>query len=245
MKWAGEDILYLEKIDKVNGKTRISGRLINNNGRNIDIGGRKIRISGYNKVWEVFTDINGVYEIYYLPPGEYDIEPEIPHGWRIDPYSTKLSSSVVPYKYTNISSKNRIEKISIVLKKGAHASLDIDFIPDTAIRGKLLAPSGQPIEGGRLDVQLIDDAKRLLRYDITDKNGEFDIDEISEGRYILVANVFGNITNEMPFRTTYYPGVFDMKKADVFSITPGTFFNDIEFRIPEYEKSIQISAIAL
>ena len=238
-----DDVSYLDNLDKVKGKTRISGQLRSQTNGSPDFAGRKVRIHQGNKLWEVSTDTNNFYEIYDLPAGEYDIEPELPIGWRISPYSTSQSSSVTPGKYADIiDSKTRIKGISVVLKEGRHASLDILTVPDTAIRGRVLSPSERPMEGVCMHAQFLDDAERWSEFDCTDKNGAFDIDKISEGKYILTANKNGVISDDMPFRTLYYPGVPDMEKAKVFSITPGTFFNDIEFRIPEFSKTIRISA---
>ena len=79
--------------------------------------------------------------------------------------------------------------------------------------------------------------KEAFQFDVgcTDYDGRFDIRVKAEGKYFLVANANGAITEDTPFRTFYYPGVVDKERAEVFSIAPGTFF-DIEFRIPGFEK---------
>ena len=237
MKWAGDDILYLDNIENVKGKTRISGRLKSLVDGSPNLNGLKIRVRRGNKIWEVYTNANGVYEIYDLPDGEYSIEPDLPSGWQIDPISIEMSSSIIPDKYVRTDSKIRIKEITVVLEKRKHVSLDLLIIPDNAIRGYVLSPSGQPMEGVCLDVQFLDDPERWSWWqsNCTNKNGEFIIDEIPEGKYILVANKRGEITHSTPFRTLYFPGVSDREKAKVFSITPGTFINYIEFRIQEFD----------
>src|ERR1041385_3344882 len=66
---AAEDLLYLEKISKVRGKTRISGSIGGGSQYpDIDVDGKKIKIIGPKKTYEARTDENGVFEIYGLPP---------------------------------------------------------------------------------------------------------------------------------------------------------------------------------
>ena len=93
---ATEDLLYLENISKVRGKTRISGTIGGGFAYpDMDVDGKKIKIIGPNKIYRTKTDKDGVFEIYGLPAGKYFIEPELPAGWRIDPYWLRYSESVV------------------------------------------------------------------------------------------------------------------------------------------------------
>jgi hypothetical protein len=94
---AAEDLLYLDNMNKLRGKTRVSGNYGAWVKQDINIAHRRIRIvDASNKVVETFTDEKGVFEIYDLPPGKYRLEPEIPEGWRIDRSSLKhhVSSEV-------------------------------------------------------------------------------------------------------------------------------------------------------
>jgi len=169
------------------------------------------------------------------------IEAEVPDKWR----HYTVNSSSLNFNKSDINLQNRTWKLAVTLEKGKHVSLQIAFTPDTAIRGRVLSPSGQPMDDILLDTIRIDTGKEMFRSDRTNKNGEFNIRIGEQGDYVLVVNKYGNITSETPFRTFYYPGVTDMKEAKVFSIAPGVFFNDINFRIPKFEEIIQISATAL
>ena len=227
----------MENLSSVKGKSRISGRLLSQDGKSIsDL--KKIIVRSGVKTWELAADSNGVYEIYDLPAGEYEIEPVLPAGWRID---TALM-------HRNAPSADPGRSLSLTLNDGRHVPQDIYFIPDNAIRGRLLSPSGKPLSNVIMHVGSINtvpsyaftgsmDGGALGR---TDKNGEFDFSVIKEGEYVLYVN---NLvaTEDFPFGMLYYPGAADMDKAQVFLITPGTFFNDLVFQVPKSEGLLKIS----
>jgi hypothetical protein len=79
-----DDLLYLNNIDAVRGKTRVSGTLDPGEGEP-EVVGKKIWIMAKDKVYETTTDEDGVYEFYDLPPARYVLEPELTAGWKIDP----------------------------------------------------------------------------------------------------------------------------------------------------------------
>src|ERR1044072_3013153 len=90
--YANHDLLYLNNMAKHKGQSRISGTLsyyqspVAEDDKPIykGLSGKKVRISGNNKSYELTTNERGVYEIYGLPAGTYEIEPEVPVGWKID-----------------------------------------------------------------------------------------------------------------------------------------------------------------
>jgi len=104
-----EDRLYLDKLPGVRGKTRISGQIITNGITENPVSvGLKVLIRQDGKVWETFVDSNGIYEIYDLPAGEYEVEPELPDGWKFVGLPITLQS--------------------VTLKENGHASRDIWLI---------------------------------------------------------------------------------------------------------------------
>ncbi len=68
--YAGDDLLYLNNLHKMRGRTRISGTLSFAKETDETVASRKIRIVG-GHTYEVKTDDNGVYEIYDVPAGRY------------------------------------------------------------------------------------------------------------------------------------------------------------------------------
>ena len=121
LKNAAEDLLYLDKLDQVRGKTRVSGKYGMKYGNSgLVVANRKIRIVGVNKTCEATTDADGIFEIYDLPAGNYRLEPEIPTGWQLDRDWLWFSSSAAreqPVK--NV--------VAFKLEPQKHASIDLAF----------------------------------------------------------------------------------------------------------------------
>lgn len=81
LKSVGADLLYLEKLKKVKGKTRLSGTVYRTKDRwnaasYETMAGIQIRIIGKGVDISLTTDQNGVYEVYNLPVGKYRLIPE-------------------------------------------------------------------------------------------------------------------------------------------------------------------------
>jgi hypothetical protein len=181
--------------------------------------GVKVKLIGESKTHEVFTDKNGVYEAYDLPPGKYVIEPEIP-------LNLKLS-------FTSISFGDGRGRLSLELKDKSCAGIDFYLTENTMISGRVLSPDGQPMRD--VCVRLLQkdkpkDGSFLL--DCTAPDGRFKIDEIVLGEYYLVANDDGVISSNEPFPLTYYPGVFEKEKATILNIASGDKLQDFDIHIP-------------
>ena len=240
---AFEDIRYFENPPDVKGKTRISG-VLKKTDDSSPLGGQKILIYQGDKTWETVTDSNGVYEIYGLPAGKYEIEPKLPENWKIDTYLMHNYELERITGLNPIASANPGKRLSVVLSDGKHASKDIYIIPDSAVRGRLVSASGSPLANELLKVERIDEESRLhtLR---TDKNGNFDISFTAAGKYVLCFDSI-TVTDDIPVGgKIYYPGGVNKDEAKVFSITPGAIFSDLVFRIPKSKGLLKISAIVV
>lgn len=82
VEMAAEDLLYLDALPESEKRTRISGTIerntYNEHGLRMFpatyIEGVKVRITGGKIDKTLTTDKNGVFEVYGLPPGDYDVE---------------------------------------------------------------------------------------------------------------------------------------------------------------------------
>jgi hypothetical protein len=142
---ATDDLLYLQNMTKVRGKTRISGTLGGWENPDLDVAGKTIRIIGAKKTYETKTNSEGVFEIYDLPPGKYLIEPQMPSGWKVNPYSARYSPSVERDEYGESGAKSK--QLTIVLEPKKHAGVDISFTIDNAIHGSVVDPNSRPMAG--------------------------------------------------------------------------------------------------
>lgn len=239
VKSAEDDLLYLENMAKVRGKTRISGTLQSNADEDLDFAGIRIRIIGKSKTYEVKTNRNGVYEIYDAPPGQYLIEPDIPLGWKIDIFYLRYSSS-----YAGGRDNRQTKQIPIILEPKKHADLDLFFVVDNAVRGKVFDPNGKFMNGVCLNLIPAND-KDAAPYlaDCTEDNGTYNIDEIPPGSYLLVVNQTGKISSDEPFETFYYPNVSDRDKATILTLVAGEFLTDIDVHVPRMGQTITIDGV--
>ena len=238
--YAGDDLLYLNNLQKVRGRTRISGTFSFAHETGESIAGREIRIVGAKKQYEVKTDENGVYEIYDVPAGKYAIVPEIPKGWKVARFWLGYSPS-----FAGIDGTESANQISIILEEKKHAGLDLRFDIDNAIRGYVHDPAGRPMNGVCLDLVLADGSKGAYLADCTETNGAFEIDEIPPGSYVIVVNDDGEMTSDEPFGTFYYPNVNKREDATVFHIGLGDFIENLQIHAPVAVETITVEGVFL
>jgi hypothetical protein len=239
---ATDDLLYLEKMSKVRGKTRISGTIGGWQNPDINVDGKKIRIIGEKKTYVTKTNKQGVFEIYDLPPGKYFVEPEMPSGWKIDPYWIKYSPSVAERYGEGEPSTKRVE---IVLQPKRHAGVDIVFAVDNVVRGKVLGPNGKPLQ--KVCVYLWDreQVDGFGPFDCTDGNGNFEITSVPSGEYLAVANRDGRLSTNHPFKTLYYPNVSERERAAIISVSPGDSISDINIVVPNVAETVTLEGVLL
>ena len=240
IEYAADDLLYLENLDTVRGRTRISGTLRISGGEDLGVDGIKVRILQKEKVWEIKTNKDGVYEIYDLPAGEYLIEPKVPYGWKIDDYYIRMYGASFSGN-RNRAIDDHIKRIPIILQENKNAGLDILFDIDNAIRGQIVSLTGEPLEGVCLKVDRVNRDKAVFRIDCTDINGEFKIDKIPPGKYFLATMDHLKNGEKGSLKHLYYPGVTDKKSATVFTMDAGTYINDINMQIPINADKSEIS----
>ena len=235
-----DDLLYLNNLAKTRGRARVSGTVSFDGPDAPSVAGRRIRISGAGKSYEVKTDENGVYEIYDLPAGRYSVEPEIPHGWRVGRFWLGHSPSFAGSEATRSPTK-----IPIVLANKRHAGLDLRFEIDNAVRGKIFDKEGRPMNGVCLDLVPADGSKGKYLADCTEREGAFEIDEIPPGSYVLVVNDDGEVTASEPFKTFYYPNVASREEAAVINISAGEFVENLHIYAPVTAETITVEGILL
>ena len=239
---ANEDLLYLDNMSKRRGQTRISGSIGGGfDYPDIDVEGKKIKIIGEKKTYATKTDKNGVFEIYDLPPGKYSIEPEVPAGWKINPYWLKYSMSLAGGIFERPEKKS-LKQVEIILEPKKHASVDIVFDVDNFVRGRVLGPKGKPMS--RVCVYLWPPgAEPWGPFDCTDEQGRFEITSVPKGEYVLVANRDGKLSSREPFRQIFYPNVSERARAAVITIGPGETIENLDIVIPALEEMITIEGV--
>jgi len=121
---ATEDLLYLDKLDQVRGKTRVSGKYAGGfYGKQLNVAGRKIRIVSEADTYETITDDDGVFEIYDLPPGNYRLKPELEPGLLLDFAWIRYSSGGINRDQSSETS------VDFTLNPQRHVSIELGFKP--------------------------------------------------------------------------------------------------------------------
>jgi hypothetical protein len=242
---ATEDLLYLDNMSKLRGKTRVSGNYGAWAKQDFNIAHRRIRIVSDAKVTETVTDEKGVFEIYDLPPGKYRLEPEIPEGWRIDRSTLKhYVSTEVPQDSTRWA--------RFVLAPQKHASVSFAFQPDNAVEGRIVGPEGKALANTcaylRKPQEILGDLVALYRLGdlasgCSDTNGRFRIESIKPGSYVLVLNVLGKPRSVEPFPRVFSPSTTELEKATPIEIGLGETVKDVNVAVPFLLDTVTVAGV--
>jgi len=242
---AGEDLLYLDNLDKVRGKTRISGTLEFEEYDDVQgspsVEGIKIRIVGAARQVTVKTDRNGVYEFYGLPAGKYRIIPVTPKGWKVNNFYLTYTD-VIMSRDEDDEDQGPLKEYWVKLNSKKHASVDFRMEIDNSLGGKVHGPNGELMNG--VCVRLYSpsgiDSKFKYHADCTKVGGAFSIRKVPPGAYVLVANDDNKITSDEPFPTIYFPGVTDLEKATVINVGFGESRADLNIFVPQVQELVTV-----
>jgi Carboxypeptidase regulatory-like domain len=229
-KYAANDLLYLRQLSASEQRTRISGiiellKLDPEKGPiSTTISGVKLKIIGKKRTAEVYTDENGIYEIYGLPPGEYLIKPEVQPG-RTENLLIRADNAE--------NSEDESAKVELMEKSCAELNFSFHLDAETSIAGKLRGADGRPLPNMFLSLQ--PKGKRALRtwqFAETNNQGDYRLENIPPGEYLIVVKGNGDISSYAPFSKVYYPGVFREESAAIVKVTPGDRLENYDINIP-------------
>ena len=221
---AAEDLLYLDNMENLRGKTRVSGNYGGGLGKPLDaVANRTVRITGEKKTYETKTNSNGVFEIYDLPPGKYILEPEIPNGWQLARYSSNPEGT-----------PDKLFPFTLEAKK--HVTLELMFVPTNRVEGSVVGPDGNPLEHVCVYLVKTDKVDGDDQYGCTNMNGNFSIRSVPAGTYIAVLNPDGKVSADEPFPRMFYPNVTQREKAALITIGNGESVKEINFVISSLAK---------
>ena len=219
------DLAYLDDIDRLRGKTRLSGYVFR---RFLDavegdrsgageLTGWPVVISGNGKTFRLKTDKDGFYEIYDLAPGSYRVTSRKIKGY--DPYDGPEDLSYIEVK----------------IEPGRHTERNIAYLIDNAVSGRLLDANGLSLE--KVLISLIPAAgkvgKGFSEFTWTKPGGYFELRSIPAGSYLVFVSDKLDVTTRMPDEGFYYGGTTDRKKASVITIRPGQVIKDLIIKAPK------------
>ncbi len=235
---ADDDLAYLDNLEKLKGKTRVSGELSFSSDDERSVEGIEVRIKRKDSQFKTKYLKAGFFEIYEVPPGEYVVEVMAPRGWKVGEHWRYTADYARPDNREGLGKNER----RITIDKGGHVGLDLTLIPDTNVSGRVLSPTGKPMANvwvSALSQNSKDD--RETDRTRTDEKGVFTFEFMDPGTYYLVVNNHGKIDNEHPFGRVFYPGVSGRPDAGVIYVEAGRYNTRLDIQIPQINRLIEVS----
>jgi 5-hydroxyisourate hydrolase-like protein (transthyretin family) len=236
---AKADLLYLENIDKVRGRTRVSGVV------ELDdetYAGQQVRIVGKNKTYTATTDKDGVFELYDLPPGRYSIEPVLNPGWKVDEWFITREQTRAEWKRSNLNLPP-LTKRWFTLRAKKHFEANISLVLANRIAGRVITPAGQPLHGVCVSLVSTEDASSHGCTDLTNADGSFEVESVDAGTYRLLINYQNIPSSRQPFPKLYYPGVASAEAAQVLTVKFGESIEGLKFVVPTMYETVKLEGV--
>lgn len=161
------------------------------------------------------TGADGVYSIYDVHAGEYDITAALPEG------------TVLTHRGT-VSGLN-----SFKIPAGACYEFNVDALPTGRIEGSVLGPDGKPLPLASIELYRAGTYRpnRSGLWTFQGSTGAFLFDHVGPGKYIIVYNRANRIDPNAPFPRTFYPGTPNVAYAQPIDITKDGQDVKVEFKL--------------
>ena len=230
LEYANDDLLFLDNLNKVRGRTRVSGVLDQDGGDDSDVVGRKIRIRGKNKTYVAVTDKNGVYELYDLPPGRYVLEPELRFGWKVDRFDLTRN----PTRSELMNGMKPNNRVAFTLRPKKHFGVNIELAMSNHISGRVWDAKLKPMQWVCVSLTKTEekDERDLDCNALTEADGSFRFDGVEAGTYVLVFNPRNKSTKQMPFPKFYYRNASERERATMISVKHGESLDNLNVVVP-------------
>jgi hypothetical protein len=167
-------------MDKVRGRTRISGVLSEDGLAGLSVEGQTIRIIGRNKTYVTKTDKNGVYELYDVPPGRYVLAPELKFGWQVDEFSLARPLTRLELMH----GRRQSNRVAFTLRPRNHFGVDLRLKLSNHVSGTMYDSNSKPMRWVCVSLVPANDESFLGCNSLTDELGRFQIDAVEAGSYI-------------------------------------------------------------
>lgn len=171
----------------------------------------QVTLAGSGRTYRAVTNSIGGYSFSGIPPGEYNIDAELP-GFRLN-----WAPDV------------------ILAAKGCMAA-DMLMKVDRRVTGTIRDDNGAAVSGALVEMTSTNDNlkrwQQPVLLDESDENGRYVIDGIPPGEYYLGVNIASTPTKDHPYPSTYYPRTSDKRLAMRISIV-GASVQAFDLRLPQ------------
>lgn len=219
---AEEDLNFLRTMPRKGSGVRIYGTVVAalKDPKSSDwrtpkpLSGITVKAVGKRTV-DAWTNADGQYELTGLHPGKYKVYAEVPDYYHRGSYWVR-----------------EIE----VADRGC-AQEDFFAESDSRITGRVLRLDGTGLPKATVEMMPLDAEDRAIRrlgldMDYANDKGEYELEKVAPGRYLLGINLTSSPDKESPFPRTFYPGTTDRSKATVLEIGLGEKLSGIDVRLP-------------
>lgn len=187
------------------------------------------------------------------PQGKYDTKTDSQGGFRfigVAPGKYKVSVTL-PEGYGPLFDFDRNVKDVEVSSQGCSAEADFSAQIDGRISGRVFDDKGQPVnEQLQVSITTPESAGKAValvesRSAYTDKNGRYEFDGLTPGRYVLGVSIANVPYKTTPFPRTYYPNGKDLSEARIIDLAKGQKLINFDFHLPPRLADYIIEGIAL
>ncbi|HEY4837213.1 MAG TPA: hypothetical protein VIH72_01310 [Candidatus Acidoferrales bacterium] len=175
-----------------------------------------VELRGDSHTLSVRTDDAGVFRFYEVPADTYHFAAALPDNLVIA--QTILSDPPPP----------------ITIPDHACYQADIEVLPTSRIRGKVIGPDGQPLRYA--DVELFkhdgytESGMGWWEFQ-GDQKAYFEFDHVTPGTYVIVFHNSNRSDPDIPFPRTFYPGTPDRQTALPIIVGDGQQILDADIRV--------------
>ena len=176
--------------------------------------GVTVKVEGRRRTYDAVTDAEGNYELTGLEAGIYKVRPVLPDYYYSDEYSTREFE---------VSDRGCVRRDFFAQNK-------------SLISGRVVDPEGRGLPKVMVELMPVggSDSADWRRHDtdFADEQGNFELERIAPGRYLLGINIGSVPDAGAPYPRTFYPGVTDRAQATVIEVGWGRQFKGMNIQLP-------------
>ncbi len=192
----------------------------------LGVGGLTIKLRSEGREFETKTAQDGSYRFRDLPPGNYSVSADVPHGLTLG--DARFNRPI----------------LSLPVAGKACGEFDIAVFPAGRIIGRVVDQDGRQIGSWVQDAQLLRvDGPNRYR-EIANQSGTmnslgvpphekgyFEFDYVAPGDYIVVLNPYNMSYAAHPYPRTFFPSALEPEQATRIHLPEGDTVSDVVIRV--------------